>query len=100
MEIGIKKKFMLFKVTFNRNQLYLRMAEFSMIATIFIKSMGASAKVYLPLCIIAFFVMAFIDNKVIMPIELSYMWNKNPGFVELKKDVKYIKEKIDDEKRI
>ena len=96
MKLKLKHRFMLSKVIFNRNQLYIRMVEFSMLATLFIKSMGASAKIYLPLCIIAFFVLAFIDNKVIMPLELSYMWEKNPVFIGIQKDIKEIKERLDD----
>lgn len=92
--MSIKNRIVMLKVVYGRNQVYVRMIEFLMIATLFLKSLGTSAKIYIPLMIVGLIVLAVIDLKLIMPSELKYLWTKNPVFNELRSDIKEIKEMV------
>lgn len=87
------------KMVFERGRMWLGIAQFGMIGFLFVGGQDyLSPSMMVILILIGLSIMTAIDVKVILPREYAEAWRYNPEFMELKADVKFIKEAVKNEK--
>lgn len=86
------------KVWQQRLATYVSMMNFVMIFYLYIieSPLGLSWFHWLLIILVGVIVLVFFDTCFVMPHALGYTFLKNPEFIQLKGDVKYIKKEIDE----
>jgi hypothetical protein len=81
----------------NRLAGYLSMINFMMVLYLYIKSQpfGLNWFQWIVLMSVGISIVMFVDNYILLASETHYLWSKNPWAVEMQKDIKEIKEKLE-----
>lgn len=76
---------------------YLSLMNFMMVLYLYIikQPFGLNWVQWLVLMSVVISIVMFIDNHILLASETHYLWEKNPWAVEMKSDIKKIKEKLE-----
>lgn len=83
------------KLIMDRARMHLSTVNFIMIAYLFVVESPYPVWIVIPVSLLGVFLLGLFDYLVIFPRELNKTATKNPVLMDIQKDIKRIKEKVE-----